>query len=237
MRSTLFSVLTLASQRYAITWVILLYSIGLIGLALIAFQPFVEISILTRDPLAITKGEFYFGLLSNIGIMLWCGTASLCIFTYFILRNVYPGLDQNFFLCSGLITLFLLVDDLFMLHESVFPLYLGMDEQMVNIVYLLFIGYLLIRYRYKILRTPYLILVSSLGFFGLAVIADTKLTGPSPYRHLFEDGFKFLGILGWFYYFIQTCYSCLIYSVMKKKQLQNEVVDSKAEAWGGAPWA
>lgn len=102
-------------------------------------------------------------------------------------------------------------------------------------MYLLFLGFLLIRYRYKILGTPYLALISSLGFLGLSMIVDIILTELPHYQYLIEDGFKFLGILGWFYYFTQTSYSCIIYSIKKNKESQSKYsilpLHSKAEGW------
>ena len=235
MRSTFLPILTQASQKYAIVRAILIYFVGIICLALIAFQPFVEIPVLTRDPLAITDGEFYFGLLSNIGIMFWCAAAIICLFTYFLLRAVNPGLSQHFFLYAGLLTLFLLVDDLFMVHESVFPLYLRINEKVVMAMYLLFMGFLLVRYRYKILSTPYLVLMSSLGFLGLSMIVDTALSNLPNYQYLLEDGLKFLGIMGWLYYFTQTCYSTLIFSFNRSQLIQSQTsiieLDPRAETW------
>lgn len=222
MRSTLFPIFTNASQRYAIVRAILFYSLGITCLALIAFQPFVEIPVLTRDPLAITDGEFYFGLLSNIGIILWCAAAIICLFTHFILSAVNLGLSQHFFLYAGLLTSLLLVDDLFMVHESVFPRYLNINEKAVMALYLLFMGFLLIRYRFKILSTPYLVLMSSLLFLGLSMIVDMALDILPDYQYILEDGLKFLGIMGWLYYFTQTCYSSIIFSFKKSNLSQDK---------------
>ena len=120
-----------------------------------------------------------------------------------------------------------MADDLFMVHESVFPLYLKINEKVVMAMYLLSMGFFLIRYRYKILNTPYLVLISSLGFLGLSMITDTVLATLPDYQYLLEDGFKFLGIMGWLYYFTQTCYSSMMFSFNKNtlKQHQFNIIE------------
>ena len=73
----------------------------------------------TRDPAAVAKYHPAIGIVSNIGILYWCATASICFFCFAVLRNLEKQREfQRFILSSGLITSLLLVDDFFLLHEN-----------------------------------------------------------------------------------------------------------------------
>ncbi len=67
----------------------------------------------------------------------------------------------------------------------------------------------MVTFKKCILKTEYLILLIALGFFGLSLFIDVfqhriqSIIGNS--RILFEDGFKLLGIVGWFGYFLRCC--------------------------------
>ena len=175
----------------------------------------------TRDPSATTGSNPLIGMVSNLGIILWACTASICLFCGFFLRaNSDKKEMASFFIFSGIITLILLLDDLFLFHEYIFKTYLGINELVTFIIY----GILLISdfviFRHTIERTNFLILASAVLFFGLSLLFDYfhvdlkgKTHGISLY--LLEDGFKFFGISGWFGYFATSCYRAL-FSNLKK---------------------
>ena len=54
--------------------------LGLCVLAWISSTTGVPVSNLTRDPLAVMGAPVYTGLLSNLGILLWCATAAITLF-------------------------------------------------------------------------------------------------------------------------------------------------------------
>lgn len=100
---------------------------------------------------------------------------------------------------SGFLTIFLGVDDIFLLHEAVFPFF-GIPEKVVYASY----GFILISWIVKfyttILRTDYILLLMAFFFLGLSVGLDVfPLSNIDLY--LFEDGFKMTGIVSWFFYF------------------------------------
>ena len=41
----------------------------------------VQLNHFTKDPVQIMNAPFYLGLFSNIGILLWCGSAVICFFS------------------------------------------------------------------------------------------------------------------------------------------------------------
>ena len=124
-------------------------------------------------------------------------------------------------LFSGIMTMILVLDDLFLLHEEIFPEHLGIPQKFVLLGYmgLTLVG--IVVFRKSILGTEYLLLLIALGFFGLSVFVDVfdheidALIGH--WRYLFEDGFKFLGIVSWLGYYWRTCFTATRGLLKKQK--------------------
>ena len=104
-----------------------------------------------------------------------------------------------------------MLDDFFLLHEKIFPIYFGVPEKIVYVGYLGLILCVGTVFKQCILKTEYLILMIALGFFGLSVCTDAiqgrieSIIGP--WRILFEDGFKLFGIVSWMGYFYRSTLS------------------------------
>ncbi len=159
------------------------------------------------------------GLLSNIGILFWCSSASLYLFSFTILRNKKKT-DRNqrsdfaLFCCFfGFLTLMLLLDDLFLFHEAIFPNLLNISEEVVYTCYLAVIFFGIVRFRKTIVKTNFYLLLLAFLWFGFSIIIDLfgfsiiVLYEPLDAIVLFEDGFKLLGIVSWFSYCAETCFS------------------------------
>lgn len=193
---------------------ILSYLLSLFILAAIALSSvYMDIPIykFMRDPSSITNVSPFIGIISNFGVLLWCTSAAICLFSWIILSHrSYETEFSKFILCSGLMTVLLLIDDFFRLHEYIFPKFLGLPEKIVIMGYGTLILFGLIKFRKCILKTEFLILLAAIGFFGLSLIVDLfqndieQLVGQ--WRILFEDGFKLLGIVSWLGYFLRSCY-------------------------------
>lgn len=166
-----------------------------------------------RDILETSLGDtnsfrlpLYVGLISNLGILLWCSVAAICFFTYLLLSRkpklfrIYP----SFFFWSAVISSILLFDDLFLIHEKIVPKYLGISQNIVFMIYGLLILTYFLRWRRQILRTEYIFLLLALVFFALSLFLDIVHL-PINHHTFFEDSFKFMGILNWSAYYIQTC--------------------------------
>jgi hypothetical protein len=188
--------------------------LSLIAVVVASSHMGVEIARFTRDPADILNVHPLTGVISNLGAILWAAAATICLFSWAILRkSVGETRFSTFLLCSGLITTFLLFDDFFLLHDYIFPRYLGVQEKIVFIGYAGLILWGTVVFWKDILKTEYLILLIALGFFGLSLFIDAfqyrieSIVGPS--RILFEDGFKLLGIVGWLGYFTRSALSRL----------------------------
>ena len=196
----------------------LVAAVAMVFIGIIHFVHFwrdVPIKDLTRDPIAVFNGDAYIGFLSQSGIFLWAAAAAICLFTaYLITGRGGFAKHQKYLIISGLLTLLLGLDDIFLLHESFFP-FLGVPEEIILITYVLMILAWLIYFRSVILKTENTLLFSAFIFFGLSMTVDV-FSGNFPGEFLVEDGAKFVGILFWLTYFFSVCTACVSAAISKK---------------------
>lgn len=165
----------------------------------------VPLSIFTRDPTQILNGHPLTGVISNIGILLWCSTSAICLFSYVVHYFSKRNTPSRFLLHSGLISLFLLLDDLFMFHETLFPKYFHLSEIVVYLIYLTIIVAYLLKFRKNILHAEHSLFQFALVFFAMSIFIDV-FVAETELVFLIEDGFKLLGIVSWFLFFTRTCF-------------------------------
>ena len=162
---------------------------------------------LTSDPLSVAGMPIYLGFLSQIGIFIWAATAAICLFTAFVLtsgKSDIPHLNR-FLILAGLLTLWLGLDDVFILHEKFFPK-IGVPQDLVLGVYAGLALIWTIRFRETIAKTEYVLLGMALAFLGASVAQDI-FSPEYASLHLFEDGAKLIGLLSWLAYFVRLCFS------------------------------
>lgn len=164
----------------------------------------IPVNQLTADPTALIGGPFYLGFLSQMGIFVWAAVATIGLFTSYVLR--LSGGDRaysRFFVASGLFSLWLGLDDVFLFHEEAFPIYLGIPEKVVYGLYGgLFLLYC-IRFRRFIFRTDCTALVVALVAFATSILLDI-IEPPYLNPYFFEDGAKFVGLVAWLTYFVKA---------------------------------
>jgi hypothetical protein len=189
----------------------LLPLLGLCAVTLASLQSGVSVREFLAGPISVANIHPFAGVVSNVGVLLWCASAAICLFSWSILRygNSERG-PSNFLGYSGLMTVVLLLDDLFLFHEVIFPHYLGIPEQITIIVYGSLVFYWVIAFKTFILETEYLILLTAFTFFGLSLLVDVFQYRIEPFlgdwRILLEDSFKLLGIVGWCGYLSRCCF-------------------------------
>ncbi len=166
----------------------------------------VELDHFTQDPATIMNTPFYLGFFSYIGILFWCASATLCFFTRLLLHDEYPAQKRKrqFLLYSGLISTLLMFDDLFLLHELVFPEYLMLSKNVVYLIYLNILAVYVVVFRADLLETEYLILGIAFGLLGISQFVDS-LPMPIPEDSFLEDAVKLFGIVTWFTYYMRYC--------------------------------
>lgn len=176
----------------------------------------VSVADMTRDVSHIANIHPLLGILSNLGILLWCVTASICFFTTMMIRRIKSKDKFRFLLFSALLSAYCMIDDFFQVHEYLVPHYLGLNEKVAILALgIATIVYLLVFMR-VILQTNFGLLLLALGFLASSIVVDTIFTSllsnviGSDLNHLLEDGFKWLGIAAWCSYFVHTCYQMLV---------------------------
>ena len=140
--------------------------------------------------------------------------AATCLFGGLLTFKCKHHRESAFFLMGfGLISMLLMLDDLYLLHEEVIEDHLHIPQKFVFVAYGIMVLGLLIRFRKLILDSEFLMLVLAFGFLGISVIVDLFVTpeefvifGGFPGRYIIEDGFKLLGIASWSVYFTRTSF-------------------------------
>jgi len=180
----------------------------------------IPVSELTRDPATVAAVPAYTGAISYVGIVLWCCAASVCIFSAVILWH--QGAERRltlFLLLGGVATAYLMLDDLLLLHEVVYPKLfrtetidvINRTDAPIYLVYLAVAVAFFWRFRSVLSHTPSHLLIVAVVLFALSGVADSlsDLIGAdrSPRSRYFplEDGLKLLGIGLWCSYFIRVC--------------------------------
>jgi hypothetical protein len=181
----------------------------------------VAISMFFRDIAATADLPFYVGFISQLGVVLWCASAVVCFFAYVLVRKGNPRNTRSarFLLHSAIVTTLLLFDDLFLFHEEIAPNYLFVKEKFVLLFYLILCGLYLIANRDEILSLEYALMVLALTFFVVSVFIDKlpeviyeNIEFIEENEVLFEDGFKFMGIVTWFLFLARYSYSQVLSS-------------------------
>lgn len=166
----------------------------------------IELDHFTQDPVTVMDAPFYLGFFSHFGILFWCGTAILCFYTRIILRNTSTDSEQlKFLFYSGLLTSLLLFDDLFLLHEDVFPEFLNLNKATVYLVYVNIIILYLLLFRREILNSEFIILMVASMLIAISQFVD-MLPMPIPEDSFLEDAVKLFGIVTWFIYYARYCF-------------------------------
>lgn len=161
----------------------------------------VKMTRLSQDPLAQIGQPFYLGMISNLGILIWMATASVALFASFHLK-AGPAHPQrvSFLRWVAVFSLLLMSDDLLMLHEQVFPVYLHFPEKLVYVFYMVYLCILFAKFwRFLFDQVKCKVLIFAFFLFGMSVAIDVDIF---PGGIDIEDSFKILGITTYAYFFI-----------------------------------
>ena len=185
------------------SWLLLgaltLTAAGLVGVWIAAAKWNMPYSMFTRDPMALfVKGHPLLGVLSNIGILIWCVGASALAGAFFVLRGIEVKPILRALWIPSALTFMLLIDDLFMVHEFIFAHLFKISEYFLFGFYagLTFL-YLTLSARVLLERTAFPILALAGVCFVESLYIDTLPDNWSHYHYLYEDGLKFAGIVLW----------------------------------------
>jgi hypothetical protein len=159
----------------------------------------IRMSRLSRDPAELADVPIYYGLLSNFGMLVWAAGAFISLFSSF---HVEGAKLRSLLRWAGILTLILLSDDFFLIHDEVFPKVLGLPEELVYAFYLATFPVFFVYHLNVILsKTEFGILSLGLFLMGMSVLIDMDLL---PGGTDVEDSFKIFGIVAYSYYWILT---------------------------------
>lgn len=186
------------------------------GLLVLHVWKGIPIARLTRDPNGVSGYPAHTGLFSQLGIFFWAASPTICLFSTAVLTRRGQQLPlKRFFIASALLILLLACDELFMLHEVVWPRW-GIPEKVVLSGYVgLTLLYLLWFYP-VILQTGYPLLFMAFAFFGLSVLLDMGELPTANLHYFLEDGTKLAGLVSWTGYFFQVGLHALNRAVPEK---------------------
>jgi hypothetical protein len=170
----------------------------------------VSLAFLLRDVTATAKLPFFTGFVSQLGLMLWSGSLTICLFALVMLQRQQGDFSasKRFLVHAAVLTTVLALDDIFLFHEEVAPIYLHLDELIIFGVYMIVgIGFVLFNWR-EILASEYALLILALALFATSIALDVIPNEVLPPRYFWEqlelfleDAFKFAGIATWLLYF------------------------------------
>ena len=146
---------------------------------------------LLRDPNAIANQPNYYGLVSNIGVILWL-IGSVCALQAFFLRPADNRVHLHGSLAwGGSFAAVMGLDDLLMIHETVSAF--GVPETIVLLPHLILLLVFCYHVYFSEAATPWLLLGLAVCAFGLSMFVD-MLPTHFPGQILLEEGFKISGI-------------------------------------------
>lgn len=177
-------------------------------------QPWVPVAELLRDPLAVAQlsercCRSHFGFISNLGVLVWWASAAVCLFAALVLVGQVGRLeDCRFMAAAGVLTGFLTIDDLFLLHDHVLP-NRGVPEKLTYGTYAAACLGFLARFRRSILRQDVVCFVAAGALLAASMLVDLALPLETDWRIIIEDGAKFVGISLWSTFFITAAWRLL----------------------------
>jgi hypothetical protein len=198
---------SIALQFRKITPVLLIsWLLTILALLLAIFVSTVKdipLDIFTQDPNAQLDAPFYLGFFSNLGIVVWSAAFTICFYGASRLNAATDRKNQQFLIVSGVITMLMTFDDLFQLHELVFPKYFNISDNMVYLTYLNIYLIYFIRFRKQLLNSDFLALGVSFFLLGLSTVIDI-LPLPIEKDTFLEDAIKLLGAVTWMIYYVRV---------------------------------
>lgn len=162
----------------------------------------IAFGIFTGDTGRAVVDDWYAGLLSNVGLVLWL-LGAVASMTAAFSRARSEGHDTMFFVGMGAITAWLAADDAFLWHEEFVPNTLGIDENVVFGVYGLVGVAAVVVGRGAIVRNLWWVFASAgVLLAGSLVVERVGVSIGSPGATV--SSLKFLGIATWTAFFVEA---------------------------------
>ena len=194
---------------YAIAPSLILYIIILIFTSAAGIAP----GLVLRDLLQTCDLSVGVGMISSIGVLLWASASAITLFT--LISNVVNHKSYNKLLIVGFFFSSLLcLDDLFLLHDMQ-----QINQDFLYALYIFLTFYLLINFKKLILKVDPILFFSTIFLLGMSILSDIFQDFlPINYKtvQLFEEGFKFIGISCWLYFWSKVSRNAIRDFILQK---------------------
>jgi hypothetical protein len=159
---------------------------------------------LAKDPSEVIGFPPYIGMLSNWSVILWVAAAAICLFSAVLLKQQKASNSTfRFIAVSGGFSLLLGIDDLYLLHDRLFPKLFDIPENYFYFLYLFTFLVYLIYFVRQIIKYEYLLFGVALLFF----LMSRRVFITLPFFDQFVttgDMLKYFGIVFWLAFFYRT---------------------------------
>ncbi len=177
----------------------LFVTVPLVAVALAVVNANVSAQLLFRDLAAVAGYHPFTGAISTLGLLAWAAASAIWLCAAFLASMKNAPYPKSYASASAL-TAYLMVDDAFMIHESIFPKIAHQSE----VIFLISIAVAALIFaflaRSMLLRTPLsfslCILMLPLSM-AIDVFPVQTLFGHEETRLIVEDVTKWIGIIGW----------------------------------------
>jgi hypothetical protein len=189
-----------------------------------------SVSKITRDTAVVADMPYWTGALSTLGLLAWAAAATACLIAGTTLRVVGGQPQQaGYLLALGALTLMLLMDDAYLVHEVVVPRYFGVPEEATLGLYLVAAAGVAYRWRRAILAGRPLLL----GLSTVCLVGSYQLdVGIIHGNLIFEDFLKYVGIGTFLFYCVREAHLSL-----SQELAQQTMARSPAGRFGMGPSA
>lgn len=165
-----------------------------------------DVEAASRSPLATRErgGPGYAGWLGSFGVLGWTLSAAITALGATVMRRRHRPLEARFLAASTVLSAGLSLDDLFMVHSTLAPQYLGIPKPAVLLGIVAVVALWALVFRVRLLDDPDLpILVWAIGFAALALWID-GYGPPFGWGGVREEAAKLIGVATWLIFFWRT---------------------------------
>lgn len=148
---------------------------------------------LSRDAAAALGGPNYTGYYAMFTLLVWAAAASVTLFSSVVLRRAHEQEGARFLLFGGLITTLMVLDDAFLLHETV-GYRLGDHQEIFFVIYGLATAVFAWIHRRR-LGPALVLLVAAFAMWLASAAVDFVMHADAPF--IVEDGLKLVGVALW----------------------------------------
>ena len=172
---------------------------GFVVLAALTDHPFHYFS---KEPAETLDADLYIGWLAHLTAVVWLGAAATAVFAGVTLHRSGRRRHAWFLLAGGVLSTLLGADDLFLLHEFVYP-HVGIPQEAVYLAYAVLLAAYAWRFSSEILADDWLTLLVTAACFATATSSDV-LQHRWGIPHVVEDGAKLTGAALWFTFLVRA---------------------------------